>query len=103
MSTLILTLKQEYFQDETLDIIDRLILSYVSTWEEKGKTCFAKDQFFSRLFNVPEDYISLSLIKLETTGYITQVKGTGGRLIRTNQRIKQDIADSSFDIFENLY
>ena len=103
MSTLILAVKQEYFQDEALDIIDRLILSYVSTWEDKNRTCFAKDQFFAMLFNVKEDFIILSLIKLETLGYITQVRGTGGRLIKTCELIRKELQDTDFDVFDNLY
>ena len=102
MSTLILAVKQEYFQDEALDIIDRLILSYVSTWEDKNRTCFAKDQFFSKLFNVKPEVILGHLAILEARGYIAQTFGMGGRIIKTVERIKPE-PSIDLDIFEGLY
>jgi hypothetical protein len=102
MSTLILAIKRDYFKDEALDLIDRLILSYVSTWEEKGKCCFAKDQFFSNLFNVKQEVILSHLVILEARGYITQVCGMGGRIIKTVERIKPE-PSIDLDIFEGLY
>ena len=102
MSTLILSVKREYFEDEALDIIDRLILSYVSTWEEKNKVCFAKDRFFASLFNVKEEIILSHLILLEGRGYITQINGMGGRIIKTVENVRQEV-DKELDIFEGLY
>jgi hypothetical protein len=102
MATLILAIKQDYFKDEALDLIDRLILSYVSTWEEKGKCCYAKDQFFSKLFNVKQEVILSHLAILEARGYITQVFGIGGRVIKTVERIKPE-PSIDLDIFEGLY
>jgi hypothetical protein len=102
MSTLILAVKRVYFEDQALDLIDRLILSYVSTWEEKGKSCFAKDQFFSKLFNVEQEVILYHLVLLEGRGYITQVIGMGGRIIKTVERKKPE-PSIDLDIFEGLY
>lgn len=102
MSTLILAIKQDYFKDEALDLIDRLILSYVSTWEEKGKLCFAKDQFFSKLFNVEQEVILSHLVILEARGYIAQTFGMGGRIIKTVERKKPE-PSIDLDIFEGLF
>ena len=102
MSTLILAIKQDYFKDEALDLIDRLILSYVSTWEEKGRTCFAKDQFFSNLFTVKQEVILSHLVILEARGYIAQTFGMGGRIIKTVERKKPE-PSIDLDIFEGLY
>jgi hypothetical protein len=102
MSTLILAVKRVYFEDQALDLIDRLILSYVSTWEDKGKCCYAKDQFFSNLFNVKQEVILSHLVILEARGYITQVFGMGGRIIKTVERIKPE-PSIDLDIFEGLY
>jgi hypothetical protein len=86
MSNLILAIKQEYFQDQSLDIIDRLILSYVSHWEEKGRNCFTKDGLLAKLFNVTEESILTRLVILENRGYIEQVKGMGGRIIKIKSK-----------------
>jgi hypothetical protein len=102
MATLILAIKQDYFKDEALDLIDRLILSYVSTWEEKGKLCYAKDQFFSQLFNVKQEVILSHLVILEARGYITQTFGMGGRIIKTVETVKKQV-NTDLDIFEGLY
>jgi hypothetical protein len=102
VSTLILAVKQVYFQNESLDIIDRLILSYVSHWEERGSVCYAKDQFFSQLFNVKQEVILSHLSMLESRGYITQVRGMGGRVIKTVETVTQEV-NNDLDIFEGLY
>jgi hypothetical protein len=99
MSTLILAIKQDYFKDEALDLLDRLILSYVSHWEDRGSVCYAKDQFFSQLFNVKQEVILSHLALLEARGYITQVRGMGGRVIKTVETLKVESCNVD-DIFE---
>jgi hypothetical protein len=69
-------------RDPSLDLLDKLILSYVSNWEDKGKSCFAKDGFFASLFGVSDMEVRFSLHKLEALQKIDQICGTGGRLIR---------------------
>ena len=83
MAKLILSVDHAVMQDSRLDLIDKLILSYVKNWEERNSVCFAKDGFFAGLFGEKDSVIRFSLHKLEALKLIEQISGTGGRLIRT--------------------
>jgi len=85
MANLILAVNPTVMCDPRLDLLDKLIVSYVSNWEERNSCCFAKDGFLAALFGVPEGDVTYSLIKLETLQIIEQIRGTGGRLIKTKK------------------
>lgn len=89
-------------QDSRLDLLDKLILSYVSTWEQKGKVCYAKDGFFSSLFGESEDAVTYSILKLHTLKLLHMVKGPGGRVLQTLDSIARQ-EEREIDIFEGLY
>jgi hypothetical protein len=87
MAKLILAVDHDVMHDPSLELLDKLILSYVLNWEEKKLSCFAKDGFFASLFGEKDSAVRFSLHKLEALRKIEQVTGTGGRLIRS---VKQD-------------
>lgn len=103
MGNLILSVNPEHMSDTRLDLLDKLILSYISTWEQKGLTCFAKDDLFSKLFGEPRDKIYFSLLYMEKLKLITQVSGNGGRLLKINKQISNEIEHDNRDIFDHLY
>jgi len=100
MAKLILTVDHAVMQDPRLDLLDKLILSYVINWEEKNKACFAKDGFFAALFGVTENEVRFSQHKLEALKIIDQITGTGGRLIKSVRQEIPTTPDLIKDVFE---
>jgi hypothetical protein len=86
--------------DPRLDLLDKLILSYIKDWELKGRPCFAKDGFFASFFGVGDGEILLSLLRLESLGLIEQIVGTGGRLIRSKKTENSPAPEIKKDVFE---
>ncbi len=102
MKNLILSVNPKYMGDHRLELLDKLILSYVSTWEQKGKICFAKDYFFAYLFGEKNDTINFSILKLQELQLLHVVKGPGGRVLQTiDAAIPEEKID--IDIFDDLY
>ena len=100
MANLILSVNSVWMHDPELDLLDKLILSYISNWESRGNVCFAKDDFFEDLLGVSRDAVSFSLAKLEERGKITQIRGTGGRVLKIANRPSTPVIKCDFDIFE---
>jgi len=90
---------QEIFSRPDLDLLEKLILSYVKDWESKGLACYAKDGFLAGFFGVSLDAVNLSLVNLERLGLIEQVKGSGGRIIKSLQSVKQE-SPKVLDVFD---
>lgn len=95
MAQRLIAINPEVMQDKRLELLDKLILSYVKDWENKSAACFAKDGMFAYLFGVQDNEVFFSLIKLEALGLIEQISGTGGRLIRTK---KTEVINQSNDL-----
>jgi len=87
-------------RDPRLDLLDKLLVSYVSTWEERKSCCFAKDGFLAALFGVPEGDVTYSLIKLEALQIIEQIRGTGGRLIKIKKTEATPTPVQEKDVFD---
>ena len=100
MATLILTINSELMQRKDMDLLDKLIVSYIANWESRGSVCFAKDGFFEILLGVTRDEVTFSLIKLEERGLIKQIRGTGGRVLKTAKAIPDRVECTVGDIFE---
>jgi hypothetical protein len=100
MAKLILTVDHDVMHDPNLELLDKLILSYILNWEEKNLTCFAKDGFFASLFGEKDALVRFSLHKLESLKKIEQISGTGGRLIRSIKKEKTVSPVTAKDIFE---
>ena len=100
MAKLILTVDHAVMQDPRLDLLDKLILSYVINWESKSAKCFAKDGFFASLFGVKDSEVRFSLHKLEAYKLIEQIVGTGGRLIRTPKKENLSTPAQTINIFD---
>jgi hypothetical protein len=100
MANLILAVNSDVMQDPHLDLLDKLILSYILNWEERNLSCFAKDGFLAALFGVPECEVTYSLIKLETLQFIEQIRGTGGRLIRSKKQQTKLAPVQEKDVFD---
>lgn len=95
MAQRLIAINPEVMQDKRLELLDKLILSYVKDWEFKNACCFAKDGMFAYLFGVQDNEVFFSLIKLEALGLIEQISGTGGRLIRSK---KTEVINQSNDL-----
>lgn len=100
MATLIIAVNHDVMQNPRLELLDKLILSYVINWEQRSKACFAKDGFFAGLFGVSQTEVTFSLVKLEVLGLIDQIYGTGGRLIKSITKEKVPGPEQEKDIFE---
>lgn len=100
MATLVLAVSPAVMQDPRLELLDKLILSYVLNWEERGKSCFAKDGFFAGLYGVSDDEVRFSIFKLEAYKLITCIVGTGGRLIKSVKTENCPAPVVEKDIFE---
>jgi len=81
-----------------LDLLDKLILSYVKNWESKGLPCFAKNSFFKELFGESEDAISLSIAKLGAMKLLRINQVPGGRHIQ--YEIPIPVVQADLDIFQ---
>jgi len=102
MNNLLLSVNPEHMHNPKLDLLDKLILSYVSTWEQKGLVCYAKDSFFTQLFGEPEGHIQFSLAKLESLQLLHVVRGPGGRVLQTIKSLNVETQNVT-DIFEGIY
>ena len=103
MSNLILSIDPQYMHDSRLDLLDKIILSYVSTWEKKRQVCFAKDDLFYKITGEPENKIRFSLAKLETLNLLAIVRGNGGRVLTTIKSIAEETPENVTDIFDGIY
>lgn len=104
MKNLILSVNPKYMGDHRLELLDKLILSYVSTWEQKGKICFAKDYFFAYLFGEKNDTITFSILKLQELGLLHVVKSPGGRLLQTiDAAVAEENNADNLDVFDGIY
>ena len=90
---------QKIFSRSDLDLLEKLILCYVKDWESKGLACYAKDGFFAQFFGVSLDAVNLSLVNLERLGLIQQLKGNGGRIIKSLDEVKS-IPQTEIDVFD---
>lgn len=100
MATRLIAIDSDIMSNPKLDLLDKLLLGYVSDWESKGSVCFAKDRFFTQLFGVGESEIMISLYKLEGLGFIEQFSGNGGRLIKTKKSQITPTPYQDLDIFQ---
>jgi len=99
MDNLILSVDRAYMHDPRLELLDKILLSYISTWEKKGLTCYAKDGFFAYLLGESEESIQFSLAKCSALNLIFIVRGIGGRTIRTVKVIEITEEGTEPDIF----
>ena len=100
MANLILSVNSVWMHDPELDLLDKLLLSYIANWESRGNVCFAKDDFFENLLGVTRDEVSFSLIKLEERGKIQQIRGIGGRVLKVVTQAPKKPVCAEIDIFE---
>lgn len=100
MANLLLSVNSLWMHDPELDLLDKLIVSYIANWESRGNVCFAKDDLFENLLGVSKDAVSFSLIKLEERGRIEQIKGIGGRVLKTVKKETVPVVLPEIDIFE---
>ena len=104
MSNLILSVNPKYMGDHRLELLDKLILSYVSTWEQKGRVCFAKDFFFAYLFGEKNETINFSILKLQELNLLHVVKSPGGRLLQTiDGAVPTENNTDNLDVFDGIY
>ena len=90
----------EVMSDPRLDLLDKLLLSYIYNWEEKNLTCYAKNDFFAKLYGVSEDSISFALNKLDTLGLLELTNVPGGRSIKSKKLTSLSQPEVDLDIFE---
>ena len=81
-----------------LDLLDKLVLSYVKNWESKGLPCFAKNSLFAQIFGESEDAISLSIAKLGAMKKLRVTQVPGGRLLQ--YEIPIPVSTEDVDLFE---
>lgn len=103
MSRLYMSLDPVAMQDSRLDMLDKILYSYVTSWEEKGQVCFAKDGVLSTCLGVSHSQVSFSLVKMEAMGLLEIVRGPGGRVLKSIPQEVTKNPEQDRDIFEGIY
>ena len=103
MSRLYMSLDPVAMQDPRLDMLDKVLYSYITSWEDKRQVCFAKDGFLANLLGVSDAQVTFSLIKMENIGLIAIVRGSGGRVLQSIPKIIEEVQKNEPDIFDGLY
>jgi len=98
MKQLLIPMCPLIMSNRNLDLLDKLILSYVKNWESKGLPCFAKNSFFKELFGESEDAISFSITKLGALKLLRINSVPGGRLLQ--YEIPLPVVQADLDVFE---
>ena len=102
MSRLYMSLDPVAMQDPRLDMLDKVLYSYITSWEDKRQVCFAKDGFLANLLGVSDAQVTFSLIKMENIRLIAIVRGQGGRVLRSVPKTQQYVENNDTDIFEGI-
>lgn len=98
--TLLIPMVPRVMGDTRLELLDKLLLSYVYNWENRGQICYSKNDFFANLFGVTPDAISFSVRKLETLKLVEITNVPGGRSIKSKEFIQSAQLQNEIDIFE---
>ena len=98
MKQLLIPMCPHIMANRQLDLLDKLILSYIKNWESKGQTCYAKNSFFSELFGESQDAISLSIAKLVALKLLRSTTVPGGRCLQ--YEIPIPVQQPEINIFE---
>lgn len=98
MKQLLIPMCPHIMANRQLDLLDKLILSYVKNWESKGQVCFAKNSFFSELFGETQDAISFSISKLVTLKLLRCTQVPGGRCLQ--YEIPIPVEQPEINVFE---
>ena len=98
MKQLLIPMCPHIMANRQLDLLDKLILSYVKNWESKGQICFAKNSFFSELFGETQDAISFSISKLVTLKLLRCTQVPGGRCLQ--YEIPIPVEQPEINVFE---
>lgn len=99
-TTLLIPMVPEVMGHPSLELLDKLLLSYIRNWESKSQTCYAKNDFFSKLFGETEDAISFSILKLQTLGFVEITQVPGGRCIKSKIIVSLPQTEEDTDIFK---
>lgn len=95
---LLLSIDLEIMSNEKLGLLDKLIFSYISNWEQKAGHCFVKEDTLSKITGENLDDIQTSIQKLVDLKLINQVKGIGGHMLKVRQPDTNLVA-ADMDIF----
>jgi hypothetical protein len=98
MKTIFIPMCPYIMSEKGLDLLDKLVLSYVKNWESKGLPCFAKNSLLGQLFGESEDAISLSIAKLGAMKKLRITSVPGGRLIQ--YEIPIPVSTEDVDLFQ---
>lgn len=98
MKTLLIPMCPHIMSQRGLDLLDKLILSYVKNWESQGLPCFAKNPLFAQIFGESEDAISLSIAKLGAMKKLRITSVPGGRLLQ--YEIPIPVPTEDVDLFQ---
>jgi len=98
MKQLLIPMCPHITSNRQLDLLDKLILSYVKNWEAKGQICYAKNSFFSELFGESQDAISLSIAKLGALKLLRVANVPGGRCLQ--YEIPIPVQTEEINVFE---
>jgi hypothetical protein len=103
MSYTIFKLYRDVMHDSTLySLEEKMVVSYILSWQRQGRCCFASDEFLSDAMGIPE-YFVRDLIRGLSNRKKIKIKypQTGTmRMLSVNLPNEPECGTSDLDIFE---
>lgn len=103
MSYTIYKLYDDVMHDNTLNSLEeKLIVSYILSWQRQDKCCFASDEFFSHSLGISEFKVRDLLKGLEKRKKIKMKWGQAGtmRMLSVILPNEPECHTSEFDVFD---